>query len=154
MLTNYHVVQEEPVVDVSFPQYDAHGRLIAEKVYYERQRAAKQNTWPGRVVFRDETRDLALVQLDGLPARAGALKLAARSPSPGQGVHSVGNPGASDGLWVYTAGRVRSVHDKKWVSAAGRQKFYHAARVIETDSPANQATAGGRWPMTRASWSA
>jgi len=60
-------------------------------------------------------RDLALIQLEGaIPTEARSLKLSKESPSPGQRVHSVGNPGASGALWVYTPGSVRQVYHHKF----------------------------------------
>src|SRR5262249_38148594 len=47
------------------------------------------------------------------------LRLAGRSARPGDVVHSIGNPGASDAAWLYTKGEVRQVSHKKWKSTGG-----------------------------------
>jgi hypothetical protein len=58
-------------------------------------------------------------------------------------VHSLGNPGGSGALWVYTPGKVRQVYQKKWAAKAGRETLQFEARVIETDSPTNPGDSGG-----------
>src|SRR5213076_2868989 len=66
------------------------------------------------------------------------------SPDPGQTVHSIGNPGRSDALWVYTPGKVRQVYTKKWRAKLDERTTLHfEARVIETDSPTNPGDSGG-----------
>ena len=54
---------------------------------------------------------------DGVPE----LVLAKASAEPGQSVHSIGNPGGSGALWVYTPGKVRQVYPKKWTAKLGAQ---------------------------------
>ena len=54
--------------------------------------------------------DLALIELiDPLPEGTVELKLAADSADPADRVHSIGNPGASGALRVYTSGTVRGL---------------------------------------------
>src|SRR5262249_34877668 len=88
ILTNYHVVGDKDTAIVYFPMYEK-GKLVAEKQLYMRQGHAI----PGKVIVKDPKRDLALIQLEGsIPSEARSLKLSKDSPSPGQRVHSVGNP--------------------------------------------------------------
>ena len=68
-----------------------------------------------RVVARDPKRDLALIEVEAIPPDVTAMKLAADSAEPGDRVHSVGNPGTSDALWIYTSGTVRQVYQKRYV---------------------------------------
>jgi hypothetical protein len=79
------------------------------------------------------------VQLDKLPEGAEPAKLAANSPTPGDAVESIGNPGSSDALWVYTSGTVRSVYRKQFRTGAGDHEF----TVVETQSPINTGDSGG-----------
>jgi S1-C subfamily serine protease len=140
ILTNYHIVGNAPRVEVVFPQYER-GKLIAEREYYiDRLRRLGIR---GRVVARDRTRDLALIQLEELPKGAQQLKLAAMSPLPGQTVHSLGNPGKSGALWVYTAGKVRQVYFKRWKAKIGDETASFEAEVVETDSATNPGDSGG-----------
>src|SRR5204862_516536 len=95
ILTNFHVVGDEKEVRVFFPQFDKQNKLIAGKDHYLQQFMAGGGL-RGKVLFRDQKRDLALVQVDKLPPGTTAVPLARESVGPGDAVHSIGNPGASD----------------------------------------------------------
>jgi len=112
ILTNNHVVRNGPSIHVFFPNFRA-GRPIAERDNYLAQ-LQKEDDIPGTVVATDVLRDLALVQVERVPNGIEALALAPQSTDVGQTVHSVGNPGASGALWVYTSGTVRQVYEKSW----------------------------------------
>ncbi len=140
VLTNYHVVGNVDHVVVMFPAY-SDGKLIAERDYYK-QRVGKQGI-RGRVVARDKQADLSLIQIERIPDGAQALPVSAEGVAPGQTVHSIGNPGGSGALWVYTPGKVRQVYQKKWAAKAGNDVLHFDARVIETDSPTNPGDSGG-----------
>jgi hypothetical protein len=140
VLTNYHVAGDVNSALVMFPVF-RDGKPIAERDYYKDR--VRTSAIRGRVVARDKLADLALIQIDRVPAGAQALPLAGESLSPGQTVHSIGNPGGSGALWVYTPGKVRQVYQKKWAAKAGRETLQFEARVIETDSPTNPGDSGG-----------
>jgi S1-C subfamily serine protease len=141
VLTNYHVVLDDDSGFVSFPIFQ-NGKLVAERDAYR----APGKKIPAKVVARDPKRDLAVLQLEGpVPAEAKAIRLAKDGPSPGQRVHSIGNPGASGALWVYTEGSVRQVYRNK-IRTMDRETgkgFEIDARVVETQSPVNQGDSGG-----------
>jgi S1-C subfamily serine protease len=143
VLTNYHVVGDSPKVIVFFPEY-RNRKLIAEKEVFFEKIKEKSNPAPvGTVVARSTRTDLALIQLDALPDGVVALNMAKRGAVPGQRVHSIGNPGDSNALWLYTSGTVRQVSHKKW-KAAGLGKVYDFdAQVVETQSPTNPGDSGG-----------
>src|SRR5262245_28890807 len=106
LVTNEHVVTTHEQVEVIFPAYDKDGRPVAERSHYQRhgQRFAAE------VIDADGQRDLAIIRLKERPSDGIAVvKLAEREPRPGDRVHSIGNPDASDALWVYSAGTVRQV---------------------------------------------
>jgi HEAT repeat protein len=84
-----------------------------------------------------------VVQLDKLPEGVPVLKLTAKSANPGQMVHSVGNPGASDARWIYTSGTVRQVSHKRWRAKVERTILTFDADVVETQSPTNPGDSGG-----------
>jgi S1-C subfamily serine protease len=92
VLTNYHVVGDVREVTLLFAAY-RDGKLIAERDFYLEN--LRRLGLRGKVVARDQKHDLALVQLGSVPNSARALALAAESVSPGQTVHSIGNPGGS-----------------------------------------------------------
>jgi len=134
LITNSHVVGNQDAVVVTFPMYE-NGRLVAERVAY---RNSSQRV-RGSVVDVDLHRDLALIEVESLPANITALPFAKEPPSPGDMVHSVGNPASSDALWVYTSGTVRQVYRKQFY-IDGQQVN---ARVVETQSPINPGDSGG-----------
>lgn len=136
VITNAHVVGDSRSA-VLFFQESSNGNAIVEKSHYLEN--IKKLGVRGRVVSVDRKRDLALVQLDRLPDGAIAVELAPQSTGPGTVVHSVGNPGSSDALWVYTSGTVRSVYRKKFRTTGGDHDF----RVVETQSPINTGDSGG-----------
>jgi hypothetical protein len=92
----------------------------------------------------DRGADLALIRVDRIPEGTQELPLAKESPDPGSAVHSIGNPGKSGALWVYTPGKVRQVYSKKWkAKLSERTVLTFQAKVIETDSPTNPGDSGG-----------
>jgi hypothetical protein len=142
VLTNYHVVGDVKRATVFFPDYGPDRRAIPERKHYL-DRADRLGI-PGEVVEVDKEGDLALIRLDRVPAGVPELSLASSSPEPGQAVHSIGNPGKSGALWVYTPGKVRQVYAKKWQAKLDEKTVQtFRARVIETDSPTNPGDSGG-----------
>jgi S1-C subfamily serine protease len=145
VLTNYHVVGSRDAVMVIFPHFHKNGgrpEPIAERDYYM-DLLKKHIGINGKVVARSQEHDLALVQLDRLPEGVQALPLAHDGVSPGQRVHSMGNPGLSGALWVYTSGTVRQVYRKHWKARSSDGIMDINSRVIETQSPTNQGDSGG-----------
>lgn len=135
VITNHHVVTDRATAQVYFPEFK-NGRPISEKDYYDK----KAEAIPGEVFLSDPGLDLAVLRLDSIPESAIAATLADESPSPGDLLHSVGNPGSSDALWIYTTGTVRAVYKTK-VMYDGGQRVH--ATVIETQSPINPGDSGG-----------
>jgi hypothetical protein len=135
--TNFHVVGMQAEVRVVFPDFQD-GVAVAERQHY--LAGLDRLAVKGKVFLRDPRRDLALVQLERLPDGVLALPLAPASAAPGRRVHSVGNPGASDALWVYSSGTVRQVYHKRYAASGGPLV---EARVLETQSPINSGDSGG-----------
>lgn len=145
LITNDHVVRQDKntvdlKVQVVFPLYrdedDVH-TLIQERRHYEDN--LEKVLISAELVHTDPKRDLAVLQLSQLPPRVRELGLASKSCQPGANVHSVGNPGASTAVWVYSGGTVRAVHRKKVRYADAVLD----ARVVETQAPVNQGDSGG-----------
>ncbi len=142
VLTNYHVVDESPHVVVFFPQY-SNRKLIAERSAFFKKVTDKHDVPIGNVVARNRKADLALIQLPELPGGVVPLNFAKRAAVPGQRVHSIGNPGSSEALWLYTSGTVRQVSQKTWRSGGGGKVYTFDAHVVETQSPTNSGDSGG-----------
>jgi S1-C subfamily serine protease/HEAT repeat protein len=134
---------ESQTVYVSFPRFEK-GAVVTEAKSYVQAMLANKAKYKAKVLYSDPAKDLAIVQLPDLPEYAKPLPLAKESGKPGQSVHSVGNPGASDSFWVYTSGTVRTnPHSKKWKSGGGGRVMNHDATIIETQSPTNPGDSGG-----------
>lgn len=142
VITNFHVVDESKFVHVQFPSHDADGKVVAAKSVYKKN-FTDGKAIKGEVLARDKVRDLALVKLASVPKEAKAVKFAAEAPDIGEKVHSIGNPGASDALWVYSPGEVRQVYVKKWLAGGAGDVLSLQARIIETTSPTNPGDSGG-----------
>jgi S1-C subfamily serine protease len=141
ILTNYHVAGDGDTALVMFPAYKGK-KVIAERDYYREH--LKADGIRGKVVARDKRADLALIQLESIPDDAVALPLAKEGAVPGQSVHSIGNPGGSGALWVYTPGKVRQVYLKKWKAQLDEDRtLTFEANVVETDSATNPGDSGG-----------
>ena len=134
-----------PVVDVNFPEFSATGQLIVDKAYYKKANKAAKDKCKAKVIYSNEACDLAILKLNYLPPGVIPLPLAKDRASPGQTVHSIGNPGASGALWVYTSGTVRTApYKKQWQSQGeGGMRLRHDAEIVETQSPTNPGDSGG-----------
>jgi len=151
LVTNYHVVSNDSMgkvynqVEVRLPCY-RNGRVIAERSYYDDNAKALEATGRvlrGVVLDADESVDLALIQIDTFPSDVTAVKLAASSSMPGDHLHSIGNPGASDSLWLYTEGAVKQVSKRSWSVQLGNRVMRLHAMAVETQAPTNPGDSGG-----------
>jgi len=132
VITNNHVVGDINDAKIAFPTF-RDGEV--EHVMSDAGKAIG-----GKVLIRSVARDLALVQLESLPANAKALPLASKSARPGETVHSIGNSGAENGvLWRYTRGQVRLVAQYQIKIETGMIN----AKVVETQAPINHGDSGG-----------
>jgi tetratricopeptide (TPR) repeat protein len=132
VVTNEHVIHGRDDVTGYFPQ-EVDGELVHDPEWY----LSSGEKFTGRVIDRSTARDLALIQLDGLPENAVALKLAEHSPSAGERLFALaGLPDGSEGLWIMTTGEVRQVYRRSHANG-------HLARVVETQLPTNGGNSGG-----------
>jgi len=150
VLTNYHVVGDEDKAIVFLPIIDKKGTLVPERSKYLEllQAGAATNAMEGKVIAREKSKDLALIQLQikSLPPGTPAVKVAKDTPSPGDKVHSIGSPGVSGALFNYTDGSVKSVYQKSWRAMRmpnDPMPLELSARVIETSSSTNKGDSGG-----------
>lgn len=135
LATNFHVVELAKEVKVVFPQFK-NEQIVAERDYY-RENLTKLAI-KGKVIVRDPLRDLALIQLEELPDFVRQINIA-KNVFPGAQVHTIGNPGASEALWVYSSGTVRQAYFKKF----NIDRLRVEARVLETQNPINPGDSGG-----------
>jgi S1-C subfamily serine protease len=128
LVTSYHVVREEDMVTVVFPQF-VRGRLIDDPGYYLKNRRKLGMT--GRVIYRDARRDLALVQVDRLPDSSRALALAGRPVEPNETVYRV-STGSTDDAFRLVTGTVKQVRLRSMHYPSGQDV---RCRVVESDAP-------------------
>jgi S1-C subfamily serine protease len=143
VLTNYHVVGDQKEATILFPMFDK-GSLIPERDrYMDLVRSGKGIK--AKVLFSEQSKDLAVIQLETLPPGTPTVRLAKDSPSPGDRVHSIGSPGISAGLFNYTDGSVKIVvhRDIKARRAPGEPDLMISAKMIETSSGTNKGDSGG-----------
>ncbi|MGI9515976.1 MAG: S1 family peptidase [Pirellulaceae bacterium] len=135
VITNYHVTTDLPVVQVFFPVM-LDGRAVSDRSWY--QADAEELGIRAEVVATDKARDIAILKLDRIPEDIVAIEIG-EPTRPGQNVHSIGNPGASDAMWIYTYGKVRQNYYRKTRYDFG----YTQMQMLETDSPINPGDSGG-----------
>jgi S1-C subfamily serine protease len=135
VVTNHHVVEGDKSVIVFFPDKVNDRQVTEKKHYIERKNKIGIRS---KVIATDVQRDVALLQLERLPSGVQAIKIG-KPAKPGAEVHSVGNPGDSDALWIYTSGKVRSNYYRIFSTGSGR----HRMQVLETQSPINKGDSGG-----------
>jgi len=138
VVTNDHVVDKSIGVIAFFPEYKD-GKLKTSKLDCVNLRGVTPIR--GKLIDSDAKCDLALIQLESLPAGTQALTLAETSPLQAERVHSVGNGGPTNTLWLYTTGSVRQIHRYRARGVDGGRDF--DCRVVATDSPVNKGDSGG-----------
>jgi HEAT repeat protein/S1-C subfamily serine protease len=145
VLTNFHVGATGLQNKVYFPIYrEKDGSLVVEQKKFL-QLANKDQQNIGRVLEYDQSKDLALVQIDFVPKEIQAMPVARGTVSPGQKVYSIGNAGAVGGsLWGYFSGEVRQVVNKTFMTGGpGMPPFQMNARMVEATNPSNPGDSGG-----------
>lgn len=143
VVTNYHVVGKSPEVVVYFSAYNEQGELVTDRNEYRENAGALRQAGlaaKGKIVGTWAKRDLALVQLDRLPEDVQGVAFSESGITPGAAIHSIGNPGVAESLWIYSPGCVRQVYKKNWNFGDGQQV---SAFVVQTTSPINPGDSGG-----------
>ena len=138
VVTAYHVVENKSEVWVLFPDFKADGTVYADREHYYN---AGDKYIRAKVVRKLKRKDLALLQLDKIPTGFVPVKLATDRVQPGESVYTVGNPGASGGMWIFSDGSVRQIFDQQEIHLEGGQVV--VADTVETQNPTNPGDSGG-----------
>jgi S1-C subfamily serine protease len=127
VVTNWHVVKDEPSVVVIFKPKDS-----AE--------LRKDLAFPAQVVKTDQVSDLALLKIASPPKAISSLILGDNSDlAVGQDVHAIGHP--SGEIWTYTRGVISQIRaNYEWGTSEGLK---HRGTVIQTQTPINPGNSGG-----------
>jgi S1-C subfamily serine protease len=129
IITNLHVVKGFSVVNVVF------------KPTVEGKVPDRDEIRRGRVVKIDELADLALVQVDEVPAGRQPVKLGDITDiAIGSDVQAIGHPTGE--AWTYTKGVISQFRmGYEW--RADKDPARHQADVIQTQTPINPGNSGG-----------
>jgi S1-C subfamily serine protease len=134
ILTNWHVVGPKDYIVVMF--YPGPNNDYSE--------ISEKDVWVGHVVKREQTRDLALIQLLAskdrrIPSDLKAIPL--EDPARlevGQDVFAIGHPGGLQ--WSYTEGVISQIRPRyEWKDDGGE----HRAEVIQTQTVLSFGSSGG-----------
>jgi hypothetical protein len=130
-------------VYAQFPKY-IKGKLDTDKNNY-RDTALAGKAIKAKVLHYDIKRDLAVIQLERIPAGTPALPLAKNSARQGTTVWNIGSPGAVDQVFSITEGKVRSVgiEDHLVSGPGGEGAFRVQAKMVTTTNPTNPGDSGG-----------
>jgi tetratricopeptide (TPR) repeat protein/S1-C subfamily serine protease len=145
LITCAHVVGDNPTVEVIFPTAEK-GTIVGERAYYLEHLPRLQKEGlavRGKVLRRETDTDLALVELESLPAHVTALKLARKAVMPGERVFAVGNRYDSDVLWGFTAGTVRCRRVMADGYFCAGKRYARGATIVEANAPINEGDSGG-----------
>ena len=135
IVTNSHVIHDCKQIVVHFPEYNDK-KLVTQREHYVKN----SPQFAAKIFLEDRQRDLAVLKLNSMPGEATAVKLAAESTAPGEMVFSVGNPGATESLWIFSSGSVRQLTRSKYSLQNGQMV---EANIVETQSPVNPGDSGG-----------
>jgi S1-C subfamily serine protease len=128
IVTNLHVVGDASEVGVVF------------KPAMEGATFGKADVRRARVLRRDEVADLALIQVEAVPAGVTPLAIGnSTTLQVGADVHAIGHPTGE--AWTYTRGIVSQI--RRAYGWQTEDKIPHEATVIQTQTPINPGNSGG-----------
>ena len=115
-VTNAHVTDTSPVVDVYFPALGENGKLIKDRDFYLKSSSVLKRLGyytKGHVVVKNIETDLAIIRLDGLPETARKIDWGFTTPPVNKGelVYILGNPRGRD-LWHWKLGQFQNDYGK------------------------------------------
>lgn len=128
IVTNLHVVEDADEVGVVF------------KPAVEGAALGKSDVRRAKVLRRDEVADLALIQVEEVPAGVKPLAIGnSTTVQVGADVHAIGHPTGE--AWTYTRGIVSQI--RRAYAWSTEDKIPHEATVIQTQTPINPGNSGG-----------
>ncbi|WP_068878533.1 S1C family serine protease [Phenylobacterium sp. CCH9-H3] len=128
IVTNLHVVEDATEVGVVF------------KPAVEGAALSNADVRRARILRRDEVADLALIQVDEVPAGVKPLAIGnSTTVQVGADVHAIGHPTGE--AWTYTRGIVSQI--RRAYAWSTEDKIPHEATVIQTQTPINPGNSGG-----------
>jgi len=143
VLTNFHVVDEEETVFCQFPIFLKDGEILTDKQEYLRRIPINQKI-NGKVLYRDKSRDLAIVRLEKVPSGTPAIPLAKKSTAVGTTTWNIGSPGELKQVFGITKGEVRSIGVQSMLVGGGDGHAWEVrARVVSSTNPVNPGDSGG-----------
>jgi HEAT repeat protein len=146
VLTNHHVAKRGDEVALIFPAYDHDGSVITNINYYLTN--IKSHGRLGRVLRSDPQLDLAIIEVDSLPAEVRAIPIAAKPADTGALVYTIGNSSVkltdenseNSYLWRFSTGTVRGRSRMTGLLSSGQ---IFDGMVLETQAPLNPGDSGG-----------
>ena len=145
VVTCRHLVADRTKVDVIFP-WVRDGEVVADRQAYLQNRAELRELGllvTGKVVETSDESDLALLELESLPAGTHAVALAPTAPAAGDRLRVIGNRLDLDTLWNVTTGpahvRGRLAEGYFWRG----KKLAVNATVVIGQLPTEEGDSGG-----------
>jgi serine protease Do len=133
ILTAYHVIGNDTLIWAHAPDRGVDGAVINTPRHY---RSKDNDAMRCVVVAQDPKRDLALLKVKHGAKRGTSMKLAEKSPRPGEAVFTVGN--GDKVLFRYAGGNVRQVYD----DSASFPEQEIGARMIDFTAAINLGDSG------------
>lgn len=131
IVTNHHVIDGFDEAKAYFPAKKGDSIQTDPDWYVRNGKPIR-----AKIIDRSKTQDLALLQLDSMPADVAALPLAALSAKQGQEIMTIGaSTKGSGGLWGWVDGKVRNVVEVPRMGGKMRQ--------VESNVSTNSGNSGG-----------
>jgi S1-C subfamily serine protease len=138
VVTANHVVEGMETVTVYFPQKDENGRVITDPDTYLRN--SRRLGIRGRVVARNALTDVAIVEVERVPAGVQAVPLASGPFKSGETVHVLGHSGFKEGkVWGLHSGEILRVRQLK----LNDEDHPFTGRVVEYTTFTDHGDSGG-----------
>lgn len=130
VVTNWHVVENEPLVGIIFKQVIRQDKISLKK----------EDIFIAKVLKIDHVRDLALLQIVSLPRDLTVLRLGSMSQvEVGQDVFAISHPEGL--LWSYTEGVISQVRQNFVMKT--QEGTTHRATYIQTQTVISHGSSGG-----------
>lgn len=144
MVTNYHVVADNSTAEVWFPAR-VEGQIQSARSWYLQHRQELQEQGlliTARVLRRDKSRDLALLELPRIPQGVAALPLAARAARPGDAVSALGCRYDSPSLWTFGQGSIRQLRTLTDGYFSSGKQLARGVHIFQANLPINEGDSG------------